>query len=111
MHWAGATEAIRPVRDGWERIADFIDRVKWETDLAVSEKRQRWNRSVRAKGKVGEGSPKDGARVQRDGIPVGVPQETSVVVIDDSISPASKVAASAANVRSVHVTGDAGSPR
>lgn len=53
----------------------------------------------------GEEGSMDGVWLQRDDVPIDVLQKTSDAIIKDCMAPASEVAAGAADVQSVQVTG------
>lgn len=105
-------------RDGADRIATATERVKIEADRAAAEESERWNRGLKTRAKVSHvgkegvaGHVKD-SRTEAPDRAVNVVDSaangTLVVVIKDSVAPATEVEAIPMPIgsRSLQVTGD-----
>lgn len=72
-------------------MAAATKKVKRETDRAVSEECRRWNWAAMARDKNVEKKPVDDVQFARETVPAGFGQETSIVVIKDSVAPPSEI--------------------
>lgn len=89
-------------------MAVAIDRVKRETDRAVSVERWRWNRAVKLREMDVEERVVDDVSVYRVNIPADIAQDTSVVFTKHYVASSFNLAAVTlpAGTRAVQVAGD-----